>query len=109
MDINNHKKCKKCKFANDINSSYCQNCGFPLKEKLRDSLKNINFGNVAGAGSKGVSVAPLFAINSKSKIKKIKIVTNKHSLADGSWFCPYCGEKNYKESSECRNCFRDRP
>lgn len=105
-------KCDNCNFENDAATKYCQNCGNLLKQKkIIKIIKSFNFGSIAGMGSKGVSIAPLIGMNlDKSKnIDNFDKVKKKHSLDDGSWFCPYCGQKNKINNLFCKNCSRFKP
>ena len=88
-------------------------CGSLLKptRNIKTLLKSLNFGNVAGSGSKGVSIAPLVGIelDKKNNASDRKKVTQSHSLKDGSWFCPYCGQKNKPSQITCSNCLEEKP
>ncbi len=111
MDSNN---CKNCSFDNDTNAIFCQNCGQKLasKKTVKDLVKDLKLGSLAGLGSKGVSVAPIVGIDMDSKNtskKDIPLVKKRHILEDGSWYCPYCGMKNKKQNSYCNDCAMDRP
>ena len=107
------KKCGKCFFENDNLAIYCQNCGSLLKKKinLKKFLKSLNFGSIAGTGSKGVSIAPLVGmeLDKKNNTNIDERVTKSHCLKDGSWFCPYCGKKNVKFDFSCSNCLKSKP
>lgn len=104
--------CKKCKFLNDQNALYCQNCGSLLKNKsLKKFIKSFNFNNVAGLGQKGVSIAPLAGMKKSPNLNDnhVKLVKKSHSLEDGTWFCPYCGNRNKTINYECSNCLKPKP
>mgnify|MGYP001425818139 FL=1 len=65
-------------------------------------------------GSKGTSIAPLFGIDLDKKNMQDKGETNKrvkksYSLKDGSWYCPYCGNKNKVTQFFCVDCLREKP
>lgn len=106
------KVCESCKFENQEAASYCQHCGSLLKTKgnVKRFIKSLNFGSVAGSGAKGVSVAPLtgMALDKKNNQVTQAKVTQSHSLEDGSWFCPYCGQKNKRVEAICSKCLREK-
>ena len=93
------KKCNKCGFDNDPNALYCQKCGSLLKNKgFKNYIKSLKLGSVAGAGAKGISIAPLAGIQLDKNTdanKNFKRVTKQYTLEDGSWYCPYCGTRNF--------------
>lgn len=104
------KICSKCSFNNQDPARYCQHCGTLLvegKRSLRDRIKNRKY----RSEEKGISVVPLASLefdknpnrNTRSK------VTQGHSLEDGSWFCPYCGQKNKVYQFSCSKCLEERP
>ncbi|WP_455716860.1 hypothetical protein [Anaerosporobacter sp.] len=96
-------ECNNCRFENQEESNYCQHCGIRLtSKKSMFSRDNISAtGTIAGAGAKGVSVAPLAYKNGTEAGKSApRIVITPHE--DGTWFCPLCGEKNTGYS--CRGC-----
>ena len=108
--------CKQCGFDNDLLAKYCQNCGSMLEKQngFKEFIKSINFGSIAGMGSKGTSIAPLFGIDLDKKNMQDKGETNKrvkksYSLKDGSWYCPYCGHKNKLTQFFCVDCLREKP
>lgn len=104
--------CNNCNFENDKSAKYCQNCGHLLNHKnITRLLKSFDLGIISGTGSKGVSIAPLIGISlDKNKdIDNYEKVKKKHSLKDGSWFCPYCGEKNKINNLFCKNCSKFKP
>lgn len=48
--------------------------------------------------------------NSDNRDAMVERVRKSYSLEDGSWYCPYCGNKNRKENEFlCSDCLRDRP
>lgn len=104
-------QCSKCSYENPVNSKYCQQCGTKLKvKKSVFSRENIsNTGTIAGAGAKGVSVAPLAYrkgqesgndMGQSSQPSQVQIPVT--PLEDGTWYCPLCGDKNKGQS--CRGC-----
>ncbi len=107
--------CIKCNFLNDPNAIYCQQCGNKVaKKSLKKFASNLQFGSLAGMGSKGVSVAPIVGVemdkahNNKFHANKVKVL--KHFvLDDGSWFCPYCGNKNKRTDKLCVECSSECP
>lgn len=109
--------CKKCGFDNDTAAKYCQKCGSFLTQKksLKKFIESLNFGSIAGAGAKGTSIAPLVGIDLDNKNRQNEGVRNErvnksYSLEDGSWYCPYCGKKNNKQSEFfCGDCLREKP
>lgn len=109
--------CKECGFENDTAAKYCQKCGSHLiqKKSLKKLVKSFNFGSVAGAGAKGTSIAPLAGMdidnnNRQSEGTMGQKVRKSYSLEDGSWYCPYCGKKNNKQSEFfCSDCLREKP
>lgn len=109
--------CKECGFDNDDAAKYCQKCGSYLtpKKSFKKFMESLNFGNVAGAGAKGTSIAPLSGLeidknNRKNEYSPNEKVRRRYILEDGSWYCPYCGKKNIKQSEYfCGDCLRDRP
>lgn len=109
--------CKECDFDNDTVARYCQKCGSYLKQKknFKKFMESLNFGSVAGAGAKGVSIAPLAGMevdknNREDEDTRCERVRKHYSLEDGSWYCPYCGKKNNKQSEFfCGDCLRERP
>jgi len=107
------KFCTNCSFDNSNAASYCQNCGSKLKKarSLKQFIKSINWGSVAGLGNKGVSIAPLVGMESDKykNINSYNRVNKSHSLKDGSWYCPYCGTKNTMTNFSCINCLRTKP
>ena len=108
--------CENCGFDNDTVAKYCQNCGSFLKpqKSFKKFIKSLNFGSIAGAGAKGTSIAPLSGIDLDNKNRKNEDATTErvkksYSLEDGSWYCPYCGEKNNQTQFLCRDCLREKP
>ena len=95
-------KCN-CGFINQEGSKYCQHCGTKLRKKesmfSRDNISST--GTIAGAGAKGVSVAPL-AYKNGIEDRKVAPRITITPLEDGTWFCPLCGEKN--TGNGCRGC-----
>lgn len=105
-------KCKKCGFENLFGTKYCQRCGEVVKVKKRFwNSKNTKY--AAGAGQKGVSLAPLGAMAIEEQAKELGPVTTHKNLVkvcpmvDGTWYCPDCGELNRKDSNFCKGCGRD--
>lgn len=105
-------ECKACGYFNLPDTRYCQKCGQYLESKRKKSFfHNLRWGNVAGLGSKGISIAPLtltlmennhtFTEKSESKNKSNSIVI---PFEDGSWYCPDCGHYNQKYSFLCADC-----
>ena len=109
--------CKECGFSNDPVARYCQKCGSFLtpKKSLKKFVESLNFGSVAGAGAKGTSIAPLAGIeidnnNRQNEGANNTRVNKSYSLEDGSWYCPYCGNKNNKQAEfSCADCLREKP
>ena len=109
--------CKECGFDNDNVAKYCQKCGSHLKPKksLKKIMESLNFGSISGSGAKGVSIAPLVGIDIDKNNREYEYATGKrvrkhYSLEDGSWYCPYCGNKNNKQVEFfCAECLRERP
>nr|WP_302598952.1 zinc ribbon domain-containing protein [uncultured Cellulosilyticum sp.] len=103
------KLCSKCNFNNQDPARYCQHCGALLETKrsLMDRIRNRKF----RSEDKNVSAIPVTGLefvknqdrNTRSK------VTQGHSLEDGSWFCPYCGQKNKVYQFTCSSCLEERP
>ncbi|MGL6107904.1 hypothetical protein [Romboutsia sp.] len=108
--------CNSCGFDNDPVAKYCQKCGSLLthKKSLNKFMKSLNFGSLAGAGSKGTSVAPIVGIDVDNKNRENESTTNErvsksYSLEDGSWYCPYCGKKNRQTEFSCGDCLKGKP
>lgn len=106
-------QCNRCGFENDIGTRYCQGCGSRIKPKNNvktfiGKLSTLNFDSLAGAGSKGVSFAPLLTkdllgTEQRGIKSKVKVVFKE----DKSWFCPDCGHKNKPHSLFCQQCGRE--
>lgn len=104
-------ECKRCGGFNLPDTKYCQKCGQHLENrKKKGFLKSASWKNVAGMGSKGISIAPLFLTlmenkdvftESRMKKKRTSIVI---PLENGSWYCPDCGHHNRKYSFTCTDC-----
>lgn len=88
--------CKFCDFNNDMQVRYCQRCG------------SFNFGSILGSGVRGISISPLAGMDfdNNNKQNQGSKVNKSYSLEDGSWFCPYCGNKNKVTEFLCSNCLR---
>ena len=102
-------KCKKCGFENLDGTRYCQRCG--QAQKVKAPLFGDNVGFIAGAGSKGTSIAPLVAVQSSGKTQegnKVGARVKVNPMEDGRWYCPDCGEVNEKISKICKGCGRDK-
>lgn len=70
-------------------------------KKIFESLK---LGNIAGMGAKGISIAPLFNLESEKNMKKIFNITKVILLKDGWWYCPECGNHNKNLNVYCNSC-----
>lgn len=104
------KKCGKCKNTNDSNSNYCQYCGAKLSIGIKRFFKSFNANGLAGAGNKGVSIAPLGAMaveNSKTANHKAKSPVKIIYLDNKNWYCPDCGELNKNGALICSGCGRN--
>lgn len=105
--------CKKCGFTNDTNAFYCQKCGTHLSNKgIKNFVKSLKLGSVAGGGAKGVSIAPIAGMEvdkMSGSAQSFKSVRKSYSLEDGSWYCPYCGKKNKEHAVECGDCGKAKP
>ncbi len=106
------KNCKNCNFENLYGTKYCQKCG----EKLKISNKIFYFQNgkfLAGAGTRGSSLAPLAMMSTQNTASTLGPVTTTSNLVkvvpleDSSWYCPDCGEHNIPHSFYCKGCGRD--
>lgn len=104
-------KCNLRNYFNITGTRYCQKCGNFIKRKsFVNFFKGMNFGGIAGLGSRGVSIAPAtqltmeisgkFEKYSKSKKKTVMVVP----LEDGTWYCPDCGQYNKSHSYICLGC-----
>lgn len=53
-------KCKKCSFENLPGAKFCQGCGekLPRKMDFKTLVDRLYLKDIAGAGARGVSVAP---------------------------------------------------
>ncbi len=105
--------CKHCGFQNLDGTRYCQKCGKKIVRKgFRAFFRGADFGSLAGAGAKGVSIAPLgkMAIDRSPKQWKDGRNSSGHvkavPLEDGSWYCPDCGFHNARNTLFCGNCSR---
>lgn len=118
METTNKIKCEKCGFHNLEHTAYFQRCGARLRQKrtLGRLLKSLDLKDIAGAGTKGVSAAPMagrviedqakavFVSGGARAKKKAKVLP----LDDGSWFCPDCGEHNRIGAAVCKGCGRNK-
>ena len=111
--IMKEKICEKCGFVNDVNAFYCQKCGSHLSNKsIKNFVKSLKLGSVAGGGAKGVSIAPIAGMEvdkMSGSAQSFKPVRKSYSLEDGSWYCPYCGKKNKEHDMECGDCEKTKP
>lgn len=105
--------CKNCGVENLDGTRFCQGCGRPLIP-ARHLFKNGNFKFLAGAGTKGSSIAPLVALSTERQAKELGGVLprRKHMvkvvpLQNGSWYCPDCGQLNLPHALFCNSCGRD--
>lgn len=107
--------CKKCSFENESAARFCQGCGakLPQKRSAKEFLDSLDLKDVAGIGTRGLSIAPMAGrvIEDQGKevaqpgvrqADKARVVP----LPDGKWFCPDCGELNKVESRSCQSCGR---
>lgn len=108
--------CKECGFDNDNAAKYCQKCGSFLnhKKSFKKFIESLNFGSIAGTGAKGTSIALLAGMDADNKNRQNEYETNErvkksYSLEYGSWYCPYCGNKNERVRTLCGDCLRERP
>lgn len=103
-------KCQHCAYLNPDGSLYCQKCGTPLKSQFTIlPRRNENTVYVAGAGARGVSIAPL--LGREVQRQAAELVPDKaaghpyiriEADADGSWYCPLCGDHN--RANICKGC-----
>lgn len=107
--------CKKCSFENESAARFCQGCGamLPKKRSAKEFLDSLDLKDIAGIGTKDLSMAPMAGrvIEDQGKevmqpgarqANKARVVP----LPDGKWFCPDCGELNKVESRSCYSCGR---
>ncbi len=100
------KICSECNFTNQDQAQYCQHCGALLKETKR-SIKTFIKSFVKGKKEEDVLAKAIIGLNlDGSSYSK---VTQSHTLEDGSWFCPYCGQKNKAFQFTCSKCIEQRP
>lgn len=104
------KLCSKCSFNNQNPARYCQHCGTLLAEtklSFRDRIRNRKNRDE----ERVVSVVPLTSLEfDKSQNRNTRSkVTQSHTLEDGSWFCPYCGQKNKVYQFTCSRCLEEKP
>ena len=110
MEKIKNKICKNCNYKNKEYNKYCQQCGNHLqgdKFSFQKLVSSFDFGNVAGAGMKGTSIAPLTSLGQKERKlagKPNQEVIKRLILEDGKWFCPQCGQKNIQYDFQCTNC-----
>lgn len=110
-----HIKCKKCSFKNFPGTKFCQGCGekLPRKKDFKALVDSLDLKDIAGAGAKGVSVAPMAGRVIEGQAEAAGAKANKNSTAakvvlhdDGTWFCPDCGEHNRTGVRICKGCGR---
>lgn len=115
MEHNGRAKCGKCSFENLEHTAYCQRCGTKLRQKktLGRLLKSLDLKDIAGAGAKGVSAAPMAGRVIEDQAKEVSVPGGMPAkkakvlpLDDGSWFCPDCGEHNRTGTAFCKGCGR---
>ena len=108
-------KCKKCSFENLPGTKYCQGCGEKLPKKMdfKTLVDGLDLKDVAGAGAKGVSIAPMAGRVVEDQAKDAGAKASKSGRAvrvvlksDGTWFCPDCGEHNKRGVRICKGCGR---
>lgn len=116
MEVIKTIKCEKCNFENLEHTAYCQRCGNKLRQKktLGRLLKSLDLKDIAGAGAKGVSAAPMAGRVIEDQAKEISASGGTRGkgkakvlpLSDGTWFCPDCGEHNRAGVAVCKGCGR---
>lgn len=108
-------RCKKCSLDNLPGTRFCQGCGdkLPKKKDFKTFLDGLDLKDIAGAGAKGVSVAPMAGrvIEDQAKESGGKTGSNRRTArvvpkSDGTWFCPDCGEHNKRGVRTCFGCGR---
>ena len=107
--------CKKCSAENLPGTNYCQGCGekLPKKRDLKTLLDSLDLKDIAGAGAKGVSAAPMAGRVVEDQARALGAGAGKSGRtakvvpkSDGTWFCPDCGEHNRKSARTCLGCGR---
>lgn len=108
-------KCKKCFFENLPGTKYCQGCGekLPRKMDFKTLVDRLDLKDIAGAGAKGVSIAPMAGRVVEKQAKDAGGENGRKSRtakvvpkSDGTWFCPDCGEHNKRGVRSCYGCGR---
>lgn len=91
---------------------YCQNCGAEIK--YGSTLPLRWGGAMAGASNRGFSLGALAgtAIENQAKetfkdYKKNRVLVKVIPRADGTWYCPDCGQMNKARAGFCSGCGRD--
>lgn len=106
-------ECKNCHFDNYQGTKYCQRCGNFIQDKI-NLFDGDNLMFIAGTSAKDVSIAPIAAMTIENQIRQedmehvVQSTVRVVPLADGTWFCPDCGEHNLIHDMFCKGCGKDK-